>query len=80
MAATEGQNLTATENNVNKSHSCNNCGKVEKSRKLKQCKCVRYCSQKCQKEQWKDHKILYQSICELSKAGNQSASGLGGCF
>ena len=80
MAATEGQGLAATENNVNKSHSCNNCGKVEKGRKFKQCSsctCVRYCSQKCQKEQWKDHKILCQSICELSGAGNQSASGLG---
>ena len=80
MAATEGQGLAATESNVNKSHSCNNCGKVEKSRKFKQCsscKCVRYCSQKCQKEQWKDHKLLCQSICELSGAGNQSALGLG---
>ena len=35
------------------------------------------CSQECQKEQWKDHKILCQIICELSGAGNQSASGLG---
>ena len=34
MAATEGQGLAATENNVNKSHSCNNCGKVEKGRKF----------------------------------------------
>ena len=48
MAATEGQGLAAAENNVNKSHSCNNC-----------------------------HKILCQGICELSGAGNQSASGLG---
>ena len=39
--------------------------------------CVRHCSQKCQKEQWKDHKILCQSICEFSEPGNQSASGLG---
>ena len=80
MAATEGQGLAATENNVNKSHSCNNCEKVEKGRKFKQCsscKCVRYCSKKCQKEQWKDHKTLCQSIFELSGAGNQSASGLG---
>ena len=35
MAATEGRGLAATENNVNKSHSCNNCGKVEKGRKFK---------------------------------------------
>ena len=79
MAATEGQSLVATENNVNKFHYCNNCGKVEKGRKFKKCssyKCVRYCSQECQKKQWKGHKILCQSIRELSGAGNQSTSEL----
>ena len=78
MAATEGQGLAATENNVSKSHSCNNCGKVEKGRKFKQCsscKCVRYCSQKCQKEQWKDHKTLCQSIRELSGLGTKVHQG-----
>ena len=51
--------------------------RTQRVKQCSSCKCVRYCSQKFLKEQWKDHKTLCQSIFELSGAGNQSASGLG---
>ena len=35
--------------------------------------CVKYCSQKCQKEQWKDHKIQCQRICDLRRTASAPA-------
>ena len=35
-----------------KARYCNECKKVGKLRKCSRCKCVRYCSRKCQKTSW----------------------------
>ena len=50
------------------SHPCCNCGAcVENILQCSKCKASRYCSKKCQKEQWGTHKALCSAICELSK-------------
>ena len=43
----------------------------------KNCKAVRYCSKKCQKGHWNEHKILCSAICELSKKLYTEKKGLG---
>ena len=54
-----------TKNTEQKSHSCNNCG--HKPSRILQCKTVKYCDSKCQKEHWQEHRILCNATHKLSK-------------
>ena len=52
------------------SHQCNCCGRVETQvpyQRCSQCQVVWYCSRRCQKEQWLNHKNICQAIKELSQ-------------
>lgn len=42
---------------------CNKCGK-EGNKRCSKCKKVFYCSIKCQKDDWKDHKVICKMICK----------------
>ena len=67
MAAQQRQGVAAT--NTNLSHHCGYCGKKEKLKKFKQCsgyKSTRYCSEKCQRHHWVNHKLLFNCIQDLS--------------
>lgn len=63
--------------NPPKSHQCNHCcktgGEHGQLKRCSQCKSVWYCSNKCQKEHWSEHKVLCQAISHLSEAGNSNS-------
>ena len=51
------------------SHACRFCGKTEGDIPFKQCsgcKAVRYCSEACQADHWKEHTTLCQAISTLA--------------
>ena len=52
------------------SHKCNNCVGVADENKLQACsgcRSVTYCSSKCQKQHWRQHKVLCNAIQFLAK-------------
>ena len=63
------------------SHKCNNCFKEGiKGTTLfscAQCESVVYCSKKCQKERWADHKKLCEAISILERQGRQKLANIG---
>ena len=60
--------------NPSKSQKCNHCCKLGGEqgllRRCGQCKSVWYCSNKCQKEHWPEHKGVCQAIRYLSQTSN----------
>ena len=60
-----------------KSHQCNHCCKIgEEHGQLQRCaKCrsVWYCSARCQKSHWPEHKVLCQAISHLSEASTNKS-------
>ena len=59
------------------SHQCNCCGRVETRvsyQRCSQCQVVWYCSRKCQKEQWLNHKDICQAIKKLSQRENSEST------
>ena len=66
--------------NANLSHHCGYCGKKEKLEKFKQCsgcKSTRYCSEKCQRYHWVNHKPLCNYIQDLSQYQKVGIKGKG---
>ena len=64
----EGREITR--DTMLKLHSCNNCGEdlVRKGIwQCKNCKAVKYCDRKCQREHWPNHKVLCRVITKLSE-------------
>ena len=63
------------------SHKCNNCFKkgIKSATLLScaQCESVVYCSKKCQKERWADHKKLCEAINFLEMQGRQKLAIIG---
>ena len=62
---------------LNKQHKCdyNNCNKILKTlNACKGCRCVYYCSKKCQKKDWKQHKINCVSTYTTQFDKNQMQS------
>ena len=56
--------MPASKREVRELMRCAQCGKAKPKSKCSGCLCVRYCSEGCQKEHWKEHK----PICSLVKA------------
>ena len=78
MAAQWGQRVAAA--NTNLSHHCGYCGKKEKLKKFRQCsgcKSTRYCSEKCQRHHWVNHKPLCNCIQDLSQSQKVGIKGKG---
>ena len=63
------------------SHKCNNCFKEGRKGatlfNCAQCESVVYCSKKCQKERWADHKKLCEAISFLERQGRQKLANIG---
>ena len=71
MAAPEGQEVASKSC---KSHFCAKCLKTEQCEKpfprCSGCQLVRYCSRKCQKQHWGEHKVLCKSVREFKVDNN----------
>ena len=48
--------------------SCACCGSAPAAFQCSQCKSAKYCSTTCQREGWKEHKVLCNSIHQLSES------------
>ena len=80
QGATEEGRPLASEVETSHHKQCNNCHLSEQGNSFmlcKNCKTVRYCSKKCQKAQWNEHKIICSAISELSKRLFTEEKGLG---
>lgn len=76
MAAAEGQEVAS---NLSKSHICAKCLKSEQCEnsfpRCSSCQLVRYCSRECQKQHWREHKVLCMSVREFKVDNNSNAQG-----
>ena len=63
--------------NPPKSHRCNHCCKIGgehgQLQRCTQCRSVWYCSVRCQKSHWPEHKVLCQAISHLSEASTNKS-------
>lgn len=63
--------------NPPKSHRCNHCCKIRgehgQLQRCTQCRSVWYCSVRCQKSHWPEHKVLCQAISYLSEASTNKS-------
>ena len=63
--------------NQPQSHRCNHCcktgGEHGQLKRCSQCQSVWYCSAKCHKEHWPEHKVLCQAISHLSEKGTSKS-------
>ena len=55
--------------NVEDDMFCSNCGETDDLKGCNSCRCIRYCSAKCQKKHWKAHKKECKRIEAVLKEG-----------